>query len=113
MSTDVDNVANVDFLPNLSDCSLARVQVRVNLSRHFAFAAPCNPTQNFAGFLTFLCNFSRNSTPLVHPAKNKKPHNQAITRLSLYPEPVLNCQNIVNSFRKDLIYNCLYINIIN
>ena len=98
MSTDVDNVANVDFLPNLSDCSLARVQVRVNLSRHFAFAAPCNPTQNFAGFLTFLCNFSRNSTPLVHPAKIKKPHNQAITRLSLYPEPDLNCQNIVNSF---------------
>ena len=84
--TDVDNVTNVDFLPNLFDCSLARVQVRVNLSRHFAFAAPCNPTQNFAGFLTFLCDFSRNSTPLVHPTKNEKPHNQTITRLSLYPE---------------------------
>ena len=38
--TDVDNVANVDFLLNLFDCSLARVQVRVNLPRHFAFASP-------------------------------------------------------------------------
>ena len=66
-----------------------------------------------AMFLTFLCDFSRNSTPLVHLAKNKKPHNQAITRLSLYPEPVLNYQNVVNSFQKDLIYNYLYINIIN
>ena len=66
-----------------------------------------------AMFLTFLCDFSRNSTPLVRPAKNKKPHNQAITRLSSYPEPDLNCQNIVNSFRRDLIYNYLYINIIN
>lgn len=40
-----------------------------------------------AMFLTFLCDFSRSSTPLVRPAKNKKPHNQAITRLSSYPEP--------------------------
>lgn len=40
MSTDVDNVANVEFLPNLSDCSLARVQVRVNLPCHFVSAAP-------------------------------------------------------------------------
>lgn len=87
MSTDVDNVANVDFLPNLSDCSLARVQVRVNLHYHFCVRSPCNHTQNFAGFLTFLCDFSRNSTPLVHPTKNEKPHNQTITRLSLYPEP--------------------------
>ena len=38
-------------------------------------------------FLTFLCDFSRNSTPLVHPAKIKKPHNQAIMRLSVYPDP--------------------------
>ena len=79
--------ADVDFLPNLSDCSLARVQVRVNLPCHFRGRKLCNPTQNFAGFLTFLCDFSRNSTPLVHPAKIKKPHNQEITRLSLYPEP--------------------------
>ena len=64
-------------------------------------------------FLTFLCDFSQNSTPLVHPAKIKKPHNQAIMRLSVYPEPVLNYQNVVNSFQKDLIYNYLYINIIN
>ena len=88
--TDVDNVANVDFLPNLFDCSLARVQVRVNLPRHFCVRSPCKPTQNFAGFLTFLCDFSRNSTPLVHPVKIKKPHNQTITRLSLYPEPGCN-----------------------
>ena len=87
MSTDVDNVANVDFLPNLSDCSLARVQVRVNLHYHFCVHSPCNPSQNFAGFLTFLCDFSRNSTPLVHPTKNRKPHNQTIMRLSVYPEP--------------------------
>ena len=40
MVADVDNVANVDFLPNLSDCSLARVQTQVNLPRHFAFASP-------------------------------------------------------------------------
>ena len=64
-------------------------------------------------FPTFLCDFSRNSTPLVHPVKIKKPNNQAITRLSLCPKTGLNCQNIVNSFRKDLIYNHLYINIIN
>ena len=55
--TDVDNVANVDFLPNLSDCSLARVQVRVNLPCHFCVRSPCNPTQKIAGFLTFLCDF--------------------------------------------------------
>lgn len=38
--TDVDNVANVDFLLNLFDCSLARVQTHANLPRHFAFASP-------------------------------------------------------------------------
>ena len=83
----VADVPNVDFWPNLSDCSLARVQVRVNLPRHFCVHSPCNPTQNFAEFLTFLCDFSRNSTPLVHLAKIKKPHNQTIMRLSVYPEP--------------------------
>ena len=88
MSTDVGNVANVDFLPNLSDCSLARGAGTGRFALSFCVRSPCNPIQNFAGFLTFLCNFSRNSTPLVHPAKIKKPHNQAITRLSLYPEPV-------------------------
>ena len=39
MSTDVDNVANVDFLLNLFDCSLARVQTQVYLPCHFAFAS--------------------------------------------------------------------------
>ena len=43
MVADVDNVANVDFLLNLFDCSLARVQTQVNLPRHFAFAAPVTP----------------------------------------------------------------------
>ena len=51
-----------------------------------------------AMFLTFLCDFSRNSTPLVHLAKNKKPHNQAITRLSSYPEDYL----FSNQFMEDL-----------
>ena len=50
MSTDVDNVANVDFLPNLSDCSLARVQVRVNLPCHFAFTAPVIPHKTLQDF---------------------------------------------------------------
>ena len=40
MVADVDNVANVDFLPNLFDCSLTRVQVRVNLPCRYMFAAP-------------------------------------------------------------------------
>ena len=90
MSADVDNVANVDFLLNLFDCSLARGAGTGIFAPSFCVRKPCNHTQNFAGFLTFLCDFSRNSTPLVHPAKIKKPHNQAITRLSLYPEPVYN-----------------------
>ena len=39
----VADVPNVDFWPNLSDCSLARVQVRVYLPRHYAFAAYVTP----------------------------------------------------------------------
>lgn len=50
MVADVGNVANVDFLPNLSDCSLARVRVRVNLPCHFAFAAPVSPHKNLPDF---------------------------------------------------------------
>ena len=62
-------------------------------------------------FLTFLCNFSRNSTPLVHPAKIKKPHNQAIMRLSVYPEPVLKSQKLCKSTKSKINHNILYINI--
>ena len=45
--------------------------------------------------------------------KTEKPSQSAFCKGFVYPEPGLNCQNIVNSFRKDLIYNYLYINTIN
>ena len=85
--TDVDNVANVDFLPSLFRLLIGEGADTGKFALSFCVRSPCTTTQNFAGFLTFLCDFSRNSTPLVHPAKIKKPHNQAIIRLSVYPEP--------------------------
>ena len=83
---DVGNVVNVDFLPIFLTARCCYIK-QVIFTPSFCVRSPCNHTQNFAGLLTFLCDFSRNSTPLVHPAKIKKPHNQAIMRLSVYPEP--------------------------
>ena len=83
---DVGNVVNVDSLPIFLTARCCYIK-QVIFTPSFCVRSPCNHTQNFAGFLTFVCDFSRNSTPLVHPAKIKKPHNQTIMRLSVYPEP--------------------------